>query len=87
MKAPVGVDPNKPPSFGWQFNNKGKFEEDASIICNNQPEVPCIITVSLSGKGKEGLSFCGGRYESTGLISMGRKVIRVYFNDPFTILH
>ena len=85
LKAPVGVDPNKPPSFGWQFNNNEKFEEDASIICNNQPELPCSITVSLSSE--ERLSFCQGRYESTGLISMGRQVISVYFNDPFTILH
>ena len=74
-KAPVAVDTHQPPRNGWQFYNKGKFEEDESLICSNQPESPCCsITVSLSGKAKRGPSFCEGMYESTGLISMGREV-------------
>ena len=88
LKASVVVDINQPPSTGWKFSNNGKFEEDESLICTNQPELPCCsITVSLSGETKEREWYYEGKYESTGLISMGRQVIRVYFNDPFTILH
>ena len=75
LKAPVSVDPNQPPSTGWQFNNNGKFEKDESLICTNQAELPCSsITVSLSGETKEREWYCEGKYESTGLISMGREV-------------
>ena len=77
LKAPVGVDPYKPPRNGWQFFNKGKFDEDESLICSTQPELPCCsITVSLSGESltKEYKSFREGKYESTGLMSMGRPV-------------
>ena len=75
LKAPVTDDPKQPPRKGWQFYNKGKFEKDESLICSNQPESPCCsITVSLSGEAKRELSFCAGKYESTGLISMGREV-------------
>ena len=75
LKAPVGVDPNKPPRTGWKFKNKGKFEEDESLICSNQPEPQCCsITVSLSGETKKSKSSCEGKYKSTGLISMGREV-------------
>ena len=74
-KAPVGVDSHQPPRNGWQFHNKGKFKEDESLICSNQPESPCCsITVSLSGEAEKEFSWCGGKYESTGLISMGREV-------------
>ena len=74
LKAPVGVDPNKPPSTGWKFYNKGNFEEDESLICSNQPESQCCsITVSLSNEAKKA-SYCEGKYERTGLISMGREV-------------
>ena len=79
LKAPVSVDPNQPPSTGWKFNNNGKFEEDQSLTCANQPESPCCsITVSLSGEAKKEKSFCEGKYESTGLISMGREVNSEY---------
>ena len=75
LKAPVVVDPIQPPRNGWRFLNKGKFKEDESLICSNQPESPCCsITVSLSGAAKEGPSWCEGEYKSTGLISMGREV-------------
>ena len=74
MKAALG-DPNLPPRNGWKFYNKGKFEEDESLTCSNQPESPCCsTTVSLSGEARRGLSFYEGKYESTGLISMGREV-------------
>ena len=75
LKAPVRVDPNQPTRTGWQFFNKRKFKEDESLTCSNQPESPCCsITVSLSGEAKESKSWCEGKYESTGLISMGREV-------------
>ena len=75
VKAPVGVDPKQPPRKGWQFYNKGKFEKDESLVCSNQPVSPCCsITVSLTGKAKEEVGYCEGKYESTGLISMGREV-------------
>ena len=78
-KAPVGDDHNQPPRNGWQFHNKGKFEEDESLICSNQPESPCCsITVSFSEEAKEDVGFCAGKYESTGLMSMGREVNSEY---------
>ena len=79
LKAPIGLHPNEPPYNGWQFNNKGNFEEDESLICSSQPESPCCsITVSLSGAAKKGVvAFCGGMYKSTGLISMGRLVLLI----------
>ena len=78
LKAPVGVDPNQPPTTGWKFYiyKDRKYEEDVSLICSSQPESPCCsITVSLSGAAKEERSWCGGEYKSNGLISMGRQVI------------
>ena len=132
LKAPVGVDPNKPPSTGWRgellvcpswdseppglpgppgpprplgslgppeppgpprssvpprpprFYSNGKYEEDANIICTNQSESPCwILRVSLSGQAKKECSSCAGMYESTGLISMGRKVIYIVITQIF----
>ena len=75
LKTPVGDDHNQPPRTGWQFCNNGEFEEDASLICSNQPVSPCCsITVSLSGEATESRSWCAGKYESTGLMSMGREV-------------
>ena len=76
LKAPVGVDPNQPPSSGWQFQNDGKYEEDPNLSCTNLLKSPCgILTVSLSGQAEKECSSCAGMYESTGLISMGRQVI------------
>ena len=75
LKAPMGVDFNQPPRRGWLFHKKGKFKEDKSLICSYQPESPsCSITVSLSGEAEEEVFLCDGKYESTGLISMGREV-------------
>ena len=69
------VDPIQPPRNGWLFLNKGKFKEDESLICSNQPVLPCCsITVSLSGEAKREKSYLEGKYESNGLISMGREV-------------
>ena len=86
LKAPVGVDPNKPPCTGWQFYINGEFLEDKSFTCSNQPESPCCsITVNLSGAAEEDVSFCEGKYESTGLISMGREVNSGY-DQFFSIL-
>ena len=86
LKAPVVVDPIQPPRNGWQFCNKGKFEEDESLICSNQPESPCCsITVSLSAAAKKEFDYCEGKYESTGLISMGREVNSGY-KQSFVIL-
>ena len=72
----MAEDANKPSRTEWKFNNKGKFEEDENLICSDQLESPCCsITVSLSGEAKRSIvSFCAGKYESTGLISMGREV-------------
>ena len=71
----MGVHSNQPPRTGWKFSNKGKFEEDQSLTCTDQPELPCCsITVKLSGRAKERTLWCEGKYESTGLISMGREV-------------
>ena len=82
-KAPVGMDPHQPPRNDWQFPNKGKFKEDESLVCSNQPQSPCCtITVSISG---EKYGFCEGKYESTGLISMGREVNSGY-KQSFIIL-
>ena len=86
LMAPVGVDPFQPPTTGWEFYNNGDDEEqnDESIICSNQPELPCnSITVSLSGATKEDRSWCAGKYESTSFISMGRQVISAYIINPF----
>ena len=75
LKAPVSVDPNQPPSTGWQFNNNGKYEEDESLICTNQAELPCCsITLSLRSEAKKEKFYCEGKYKRTGLISMGREV-------------
>ena len=85
LKAPVAVDSDQPPRNGWQFYNKGKFKADESLICSNQPELPCCsITVSLSGEAGR-VSYCEGEYESTGLISMGREV-NSGFKQSFIIL-
>ena len=71
LKASVGVDLYQPPRRGWLFHNKGEFEEDDSLICTKQPEsVRCNIRVSLSGDAI--------KFESTGLISMGREVSKGY---------
>ena len=79
LKAPIGVDPNQPPSAGWQFYSKGKYKEDANLTCSNQVESPCLILrVSLSGEAKRENSACVGMYGSTGLISMGRQVKNLY---------
>ena len=78
LKAPVGVDPTKPPQAGWKFRIKEKYEEDASLTCTSQLESPCCsITVSLSGEAKKEKSYCEGEYKSTGMTSMGRQVICV----------
>ena len=90
LMAPVGVDPFQPPTTGWEFYNNRDDEEqkDESIICSNQPELPCSsITVSLSGATKEDRSWCAGKYESTSFISMGRQVISADINHPFIMCH
>ena len=82
LKAPVKVDPNQPPTTGWQFYNNGNFKEDESISCTNQTESPCCsITVSLSGEAKETHDY-DVIYESTGLISMGRQVNQLISTQP-----
>ena len=77
MKAKVGRYPNQPPRTGWRFYNQNQnlYEEDESFTCTNNPGSLChIVTVSLSGEAKGRMPQCEGRYESTGLISMGRQV-------------
>ena len=70
-----GSDSLQPPLTGWQVSKDGEYKEDASLTCTNQPEHPCCsITVLLSGKAKEGPSYCEGKYIDTGLTSMGRQV-------------
>ena len=79
LKAKVEVDRNQPACSGWKCFNTGEYKEDASLICSNQRESPCcILTVSLSGEARNIPSNCEGKYESTGLISMGREVNRKF---------
>ena len=52
------------------ISKEGEFEEDPSLVCANQMEETCCsISVSLRGG-----DFFEGVYESTNLLSMGRKV-------------
>ena len=77
LKAKVGGYPNQPPRTGWRFYNLNHdlYLEDESLTCTNDPGSLCrIVTVSLSGEAKGKMPQCEGRYESTGLISMGRQV-------------
>ena len=78
LKASVqGEEPNQPPTTGWKFYNweTRKYEEDPGLTCTIPATSPsCCLTVSLSGRAKELQGKCEGKYESTGLISMGREV-------------
>ena len=80
LKARVGIKVDKPPTSGWQFMNwsKLKYEEDASLTCNNFiASAPCCLTLSLNGRSKEVQGKCEGVYKSTGLVSMGREVSEI----------
>ena len=53
----------------------GEFEDDPSVLCTNQREEPCCkITVSLNKEAAGSTDYCAGVYESTNLLSLGRKV-------------
>ena len=69
-------DPTLPPSTGWQFRKKGKFEEEPSVRCRALPagSPPCSVTLKLSGLAKDFQGKCEGEYKDTGMRSMGRQV-------------
>ena len=74
LKANVGADPFLPPTTGWLFYRE-YLKEDPSLTCTlPSTSPPCCLTVTLSGAAKEAQGDCEGEYNSTGLISMGRKV-------------
>ena len=79
FKAGAGEDLTLPPSAGWQFQNKGEFEEEPSVRCRALPadSPPCSVTLKLSGLAKDFQGKCEGEYKDTGLRSMGRKVIKI----------
>ena len=76
LKAGAGEDPTLPPSTGWQFRKRGKFEEDPSVRCRALPagSPPCSVTLKLSGLAKGFQGKCEGEYKDTGLRSFGRQV-------------
>ena len=68
----------QPPSAGWKYLNVNteEYDSDESLICSafvNAP--PCHLTITLSGRAKELQGECGGEYEPTEMISVGRTVI------------
>ena len=78
LNANVGADPLLPPTSRWLFNNQDtyNFEEDESLACA-PPEAsspPCCLTVHLTGPAKDAVGQCEGVYQSTELISSGKKV-------------
>ena len=78
LKANVGADPLLPPTTGWLFKNLDTrdFEEDQSLTCA-PPEAsspPCCLTIHLTGPAKDAVGQCEGVYQSTELMSNGRKV-------------
>ena len=84
LKAPVGVDPNQPPSIGWLSYNNGEYKEEVNLTCTNQPEAPCSsLRVRLRGEAKKENPWCEGEYTNTGLISMGRQVIYIVITPIF----
>ena len=57
------------------FSKEGEFKEDPSLVCTNQvEETCCTISVSLRGETRIYWDEYEGVYESTNLLSMGRKV-------------
>ena len=57
------------------ISKEGEFEEDPSVVCINQvEETCCAISVSLRGRTKDVWGKYESVYESTNLLSMGRKV-------------
>ena len=78
LKASVGADPLLPPTTGWLFNNQDTkdFEEDQSLTCAPPlaSSPPCCLTIHLTGPAKDAVGQCEGVYQSTELMSMGRKV-------------
>ena len=80
MKAKGGADPrpHSPPGTGWQFydSKTETFKEDPSLTCNIPVTLPpCCLTVTMGGEAKAIQGKCEGKYQSTGLVSMGRQVI------------
>ena len=79
LKASVVEDePDQHPSAGWKFYTwiTKEYDCDESLICTeflNAP--PCHLTITLSGRAKELQGECGGEYEPTEMISVGRTVI------------
>jgi len=78
LKANVGADPLLPPTTGWLFRDwdTRDFEEDKSLTCV-PPEAsspPCCLTIHLTGPAKDAVGQCEGVYQSTELMSKGRKV-------------
>ena len=79
LKASVGVEPNKPPTTGWKFENRTlfspDFEFDPSLTCSIiAPSPPCCLTVSLTGAAKKAQGKCEGEYKITELTSRGKPV-------------
>ena len=91
LKASVGANPFLPPTTGWLFNNRGHFEADPNTTCTlSSTSPPCCLTVTLSGAAKEAHGNCAGKYNSTGLISAGKRVMSTcpafFFHNKLDIL-
>ena len=61
LRAGVGEEPDRPPSYGWKIKNRDtrEYESDKTITCRlfvNSP--PCCLTVSLSGAAMEAQGQC-----------------------------
>ena len=78
MKASVGAVADRPPATGWKCFDPETEEylEDPSLTCNIPVTLPpCCLTVTMGGEAKAIQGKCEGKYQSTGLVSMGRQVI------------